>query len=527
MNNLSSVEWVQAMGWTLLHALWQLTLIAGIAWLWYRLSTTLNPGKRYAGMVFFLVLCLFVTGYTFIRLWWDFDLAQEGSLVAEQAATVQLPGPDTESASTPASLSGWLNAHLHWLTIGWLLGVTLLALRAFGGYLFLQYLRVEGAQMPDARWQIRFEALKKGMGINRAVQLLESAVVKGPVTFGYFKPVVLIPAGWLANFPPDQLEALLLHELAHVYRRDFMVNILLSAITILLFFHPAVHWLSARIRELREECCDDLALSGGADPIIYAESLIAIFNKKNLALAMNATSHSSHFSQRIRRLLTPPVADHADRFHLIPVVTSFALLAAVLYAGFLQAQTPAVSVAADKMNVLYIGVDNPLTVAVAGVPSENIRLQSNELTLIDKGNGNYVALARQPGTATISVEANNQPVKQLQFRVKRIPDPMAVYNDLTSGAITAEDFKKRANLSVALTSDYEGMSCQIASFSLVWVRPKEDAIEVFVREGEVNERAKQLIETAAPGDFYYFENIRAKCPGGERPLNALVFRIIE
>lgn len=212
MNNLSSAEWVQAIGWTLLHALWQLTLIGGAAWLWYRLTTTRNPGKRYAGMVFFLVLCLFITGYTFIRLWWDFDLAsatpQVDGTTAEQATTLQL-----QSTKAPYSLSGWLNAHLHWLTIAWLLGVTLLALRAFGGYLFLQYLRVEGAQMPDPRWQIRFEALKKRMGINRAVQLLESAVVKGPVTFGYFKPVVLIPAGWLANFPPDQLEALLLHEL--------------------------------------------------------------------------------------------------------------------------------------------------------------------------------------------------------------------------------------------------------------------------------------------------------------------------
>lgn len=527
MKNFLALDWVQAIGWTLLHSIWQLALIGALAWLCYRATVAMNPARRYQVMVLFLISCLIVPVFTFIGLGFGEDtpaiLRTAGNATASQIA----PVTDAERVGEAASWHGLLFNQLHWLTLAWLLGVLALGVRALGAYLFLQYLRREGAATPPAAWQYRFELLKMKMGVSQAVLLLESTIVKTPVAFGYFKPVVMIPAGWLTNLPPDQVEALLLHELAHVLRSDFLVNFLLSIITILLFYHPAIHWLAARIRELREESCDDLAVAGGADPVVFAECLLAIVNQKNIALTMNAASQSSHFSRRIQRLLAPPVTEHADRFTLIPFITSFVLLVAVFFTGVLQAQSPAVSVAADKMNVLYIGVDNPLTVAVAGVPSENIRLYSDELTLVDKGNGNYIALAKQPGKAAIRVEAGNKALKELQFRVKRIPDPTAVYNGLTSGAITAEEFKKQADLSVALTSDYEGMSCHILSCSIIWVRPKEDPIEVFVREGGMNERAKQLIEKAAPGDFYYFENIKAKCPGGERPLNALVFRIIE
>lgn len=242
---------------------------------------------------------------------------------------------------------------------------------------------------------------------------------------------------------------------------------------------------------------------------------------------MSAASPSSHFSHRIQRLIAPPVANHSSRFTLMPFVTSLAIVAAVLLAGILQAQTPTVSISADKMNVLYIGVDNPLTVAVAGIPNENIKLYSKELKLTSQGAGNYIALARQPGTATIQVEANNKIVKEIPFRVKRIPNPTAVYNGLSSGAITAEEFKKYTDLNVFLPSDYDGMNCKVASCSIIWVRPKTDPVEAYMRAGEFNEAAKKLIEKAAPGDFYYFEDIKAQCPGGEIKLNSLVFRIVE
>ena len=530
MIKLFAQEWAQALGWALLHAVWQLALIGLVAWVYMRFSTSQPAYRRYNAMAGWLVLCLFVVAGTFMYYLLVVELS--ASTIAKSAA----PAVSTSAAATDiqinvagksARLSAWMDEHLHWFTLAWLVGVFALSIRALGACVFLQYLRWEGAAYPAVQWQRRFQALKNQMGITQAVGFLESAIVKAPVAFGFFKPVILIPAGWLAQLPPEQLEALLLHELAHVRRLDFLVNIVLSTIAILLFYHPVVHWLSARIGELREESCDDQAVAGGANPIAFAESLLAIVNHKKIAFAMNATSFSSHFSHRIQRLIAPPVVNQTSRFTLMPFLTSFSIVVAILFAGLLSAQTPAVSVSADKMNVLYIGVDNPLTVAVAGVPSENIKLYSKELKLTDKGNGNYIALASRPGTAAIQVEAGNKVVREMQFRVKRIPNPTAVYNGFGSGAVTPEEFKKYTDLNVFLPSDYDGMNCKVSSCSIVWVRPKTDPIEAYMREGEFNAAAKKLIEAAAPGDFYYFEDIKAQCPGGEIKLNSLVFRIVE
>ena len=106
------------------------------------------------------------------------------------------------------------------------------------------------------------------MRISRPVRLLESAIAEVPVVIGYLKPVILIPAGLLANLPVDQVEAILLHELAHIRRADYLVNLLQTMVESLLFYHPAVWWISHVIRTEREHCCDDFVLARDTDPRI-------------------------------------------------------------------------------------------------------------------------------------------------------------------------------------------------------------------------------------------------------------------
>ena len=164
----------------------------------------------------------------------------------------------------------------------------------------------EGLQQIVAR-------LSRRLHIGRGVRLLESTLVDVPTVIGWLKPVVLLPASALAGLSPQQLEAILAHELAHIRRHDYLVNLLQTLVETLLFYHPAVWWLSRRIRVERENCCDDLAVSLCGDPVTYATALADLEELRGAArpafLAMAATGGS--LLQRVRRLLGAP--SHAGR----------------------------------------------------------------------------------------------------------------------------------------------------------------------------------------------------------------------
>ena len=115
--------------------------------------------------------------------------------------------------------------------------------------------------------------LSRRLHITRAITLFESTLVDVPTVIGFVKPVILLPASVLGGLTPQQLEAILAHELAHIRRHDYIVNLLQSLLETLLFYHPAVWWLSRRIRIEREHCCDDLAVSLCGDPLVYARAL--------------------------------------------------------------------------------------------------------------------------------------------------------------------------------------------------------------------------------------------------------------
>ena len=110
-------------------------------------------------------------------------------------------------------------------------------------------------------WQERLDRLARALRLSRPVALLESCLAEVPVVIGYVRPVILMPVGLLAGLPAGQVESILLHELAHIRRHDYLVNLLQTSVEGLLFYHPAVWWISGVIRAERENCCDDLVVA--------------------------------------------------------------------------------------------------------------------------------------------------------------------------------------------------------------------------------------------------------------------------
>jgi beta-lactamase regulating signal transducer with metallopeptidase domain len=224
--------------------------------------------------------------------------------------------------AAPAAWSGVLEAvrlepWLPAVVLGWLCGVAVLTLRLLSGCLWVRRLKSHGTVPAAEGWQHTAARLSRRLHITRRIRLFESALVDVPTVIGWIKPVVLLPASALAGLSPQQIEAILMHELAHIRRHDYVVNLLQTLVETLLFYHPAVWWLSRRIRAERENCCDDLAVRLCGDPFAYAAALADLEELRGgtrhgefLAMAASGGAGSS-LVHRVRRLLGAPT--HAGR----------------------------------------------------------------------------------------------------------------------------------------------------------------------------------------------------------------------
>ena len=277
---------VPVLGWTLLHCLWQGLLVGAGAALLLVLLRGADARWRYAVCGLALLLCLALPLGRL--LWW-----------LGAPAAVEAP-----PLLAPASLQT-LQALLPALVQGWACGVGLMSLRLGLGLAWVARLRRRALPAP-AFWQARLDALARRLGLHRPVPLRLLDGLGSPLTVGCWRPVVLLPAALLSRLPMPLLEALLAHELAHVRRWDYLVNLLQGLVEALLFFHPVVWWLSSRMRDEREQVADALAAQSLGDARRVAQALAelaGLHDSPAPRLALQA--RSGRLLQRIERLMTP------------------------------------------------------------------------------------------------------------------------------------------------------------------------------------------------------------------------------
>lgn len=308
---------VELMGWTLLHFVWQGALVAALLGGLLRLLDTSVPPVRYAVCCVALIgLLAFPIG---TGLFLEGQLLEEESASASQVVTEAVPIGAGEGgrealavSSSPASPSwraqaaSWVRPVLPWLVLGWGLGVLGFSMRLAGGAWRVRRLRRSGTPAPD-EWRERLRALADSLGLQGPVRLCRSPSVDSPMLLGWWRPVVLVPAGFLAGMPPAQVEALLLHELAHVRRHDVLVGRLQAVVEVLLFFHPATWWISRQVRREREACCDDLVVRAGTDRTVYARALATLAERVQVGSprAWVPAASDGSLLTRIRRLANP------------------------------------------------------------------------------------------------------------------------------------------------------------------------------------------------------------------------------
>jgi beta-lactamase regulating signal transducer with metallopeptidase domain/HEAT repeat protein len=236
-----------------------------------------------------------------------------------------------------------LTAMLPWLVAAWAIGVMLLSVRLAGGWWRTRTLRTRGIEaMPDACQRMATRLLAR-MRIARPVAFFVSSRVTAPIVFGHIKPVVLVPAAVLAGLSPSQLDAILAHELAHVRRHDYLVNLLQTVIETVFFYHPAVWWISRQVRQAREECCDDIAVDACGDRKDYVEALLGLEQMRHATATVALGATGGSLLARARRLL---IDTEREREGTSPRLTASAIaitVAAIAMAGISMAATEPVS----------------------------------------------------------------------------------------------------------------------------------------------------------------------------------------
>ncbi len=324
-----------ALGWGLVDSLWQDALAAaGLAAL-LALLPVRAARIRYALATLTLGLMLALPLASAVRLSgtspWTDDVVTATSPVAPGPASGTgpraAPAAPTAAAPVAARIRAALEPALPWVVLVWFGGVVALSLRLASGWLVTRQLgRVGTSSVPDACREA-VARLAARLRIRRPLRVLESAVVQVPAVIGWLRPMILLPASALTGLTPLQLDALLAHELAHVRRYDYVVNLIQSVIETLLFYHPAVWWVSQQVREEREHCCDDLAVAVCGDAHFYATALLGMERLRVTppAFALAATGRGGALMGRIRRLVAPVQAEIFPRWMAGVVAVTLAL----------------------------------------------------------------------------------------------------------------------------------------------------------------------------------------------------------
>jgi GWxTD domain-containing protein len=287
-----------AVGWTLLHSLWEGAILAvALAAI---LMATRSPRVRYAAACAAMLVMLGGFGVTFVRM------VPEGTQNTRAARKPAFPAWNVATSPDGADASNTvLTTVVPWLAPFWIAGVWIFYLRHVAGWISVSRMRRRGVCGVSEHWRTELTNLSARLHLTRPIVLLESCLAEAPMVLGHFRPYILMPVGLLAGLPAAQVEAILLHELAHIRRHDYLVNLLQRSVEGLLFYHPAVWWMSGVMRNERENCCDDLVVEMSGDAHEYARALAALEQNRWSGCEPAVAARGGNLVKRIRRLLYP------------------------------------------------------------------------------------------------------------------------------------------------------------------------------------------------------------------------------
>ena len=307
---------VHALGWTLVHSVWQVSLIAAALFLLLEALRNARATTRYAAACAALGLIAATALVTY------------AILIGRESVAV-FPAGFLAGGALTFGVAGTTALIMPSVVLAWCVGVAVASARLLNGLVQIQRIRREASRLPNDGWQETVDRLGGRLGLCTAVRVVESAAASVPTVIGWMRPVILMPAAAVMGLTPQQLEVVIAHELAHIRRHDYLVNLLQCVMETLLFYHPGVWWISGRIREEREYCCDDLVVAVCGDPIGYATTLTNLEAMRGAQPHLGLASTGGPLMKRVTRLVGSPVATRRRAVLWIAPLAGLVALAAL------------------------------------------------------------------------------------------------------------------------------------------------------------------------------------------------------
>jgi len=321
ISDLLNENIVNAIGWTIFHILWQGFVLAFLISLLLRILNHKSSQIRYLISLSSLVIIVGLSILNFTSNYDTLDLVKDNQDFIQTNKTLgSLDSPFTafdnldKEVTTSAIIKNLfrkidtLSAYFPSIVSLWFVGVLVFLIRFIFSFLYTSRLRTTGVSNIQSENMQIFNNIKNNLHVKRTVRFIESTLIKVPVVLGYLKPVVLVPAEILSGMPMNQIEAIVAHELAHIRRNDYIINVIQTIIETVFFFHPAVWYLSSKINNERENCCDDIALTVCDDSLIYAKALVSVqdLSLRNQYVAVAFSGRKKHLLNRIKRMIMKP-----------------------------------------------------------------------------------------------------------------------------------------------------------------------------------------------------------------------------
>jgi TonB-dependent SusC/RagA subfamily outer membrane receptor len=377
METLISSNLTEAISWTILHSVWQGTLVSLFLMLCMKLMKNNIATQRYFMALSALFSILLMSVITFISVYRpesqtvaNPDLSE---LVLLNFATFQASEKTWEDYLSQGIQ--FANTYASQISLLWIIGVTLLSIRFLVNLFYVHQLKTYKVKPASVEWEGRLKAIAQKINIHRQIKLVESALVEVPTVVGWLKPAILFPLGMFTALPPHEIESILAHELAHIRRNDFIINILQSIVEIVFFYHPAVWYISKHIENERENCCDDVAVAVTGDSLTYIKALtnLATLKVSHLSPALAITGKNGGLLQRVNRIArNAKLVNRWARQHTISPKLTAAMIV-MMSVLLLVSKTEATTYLVEKLE------KTPLEFLVKPFENESKEKQENDL----------------------------------------------------------------------------------------------------------------------------------------------------
>ncbi len=416
--SLVSERVIYALSWTLLHSIWQGAVLALTAGLLLVFGKKMAANARYNILVGALFLFVLSVGITASWEWQQSEKLETLNSVAIAPVAIHLEQQLRNSSSMPTAwfeesqhhFTVYIDHHAFQIIVCWMLIVLFNAIRMGLDLRYLYRVRRQRTQLPERQWEIRLRTLADQMGLCSLVRLLESDWVKTPSVIGFLKPIILLPVGLLNNLPPEQVEAILLHELAHIRRNDYLVNFIQCLLEQAFFFNPGLLWVSALIRQERENCCDDLAVSVLNNKTHYIKALVAFqeFNLKSPRYALGFADQKMPLLDRVKRLINHHNYKTLSLMEKISLLAGLLLISAVTFVSLQKSHAQSTNSSKSFSTITFTGDGSELnpqdvytkdqkgkTYHVKRVDGKIVELKVNDKTIDPKNYDDYTAILKK------------------------------------------------------------------------------------------------------------------------------------